>query len=358
MSRILHMMNGLEIGGRERVVLDLIKKARREGCDHRLLLFDSVFRNDRLDFPPGDIPICFEKRRPGFDWTLPGRVARHLERGACDALHAHNDTAVFYGALAVIHPRRAGAALIATFHTMPAAATRAGKALTNLATRWATHLTAVSPEMGRRLAAEGWVSRQPTIIWNGIDLEEFSLGGQTAKSLTIGHIGRFSRVKRQRDLLEAYRMLPAGNCPTELVFVGQGETLGEVQKAASGCEGVKVVPNSHEIARFLHEIDIFVICSEHEGAPRALLEAMACGRAIVATAVGGMPEMLTDADGTVCGRLVPPRRPDLLAQAIAELAGSVEVRRSLGAAARSRAMAFSAERQWSEYARLYASLAD
>ena len=291
------------------MVLDLIIKARREGCDHRLLLFDSVFRNDRLDFPPGDIPICFEKRRPGFDWTLPGRVARHLERGACDALHAHNDTAVFYGALAVIHPRKAGAALIATFHTMPAAATRAGKALTNLATRWATHLTAVSPEMVPQACAEGWVSRSRRSL-----VRDPSRGIQPWRpncEVTDDRPHRpFQPGKAPVRSAGSLSHAPRGGPPDGAGLRGTGRNPRRSAKSGIRLRRRRGRAKFARNCAFLHEIDIFVIYYRARRAPRVrLLEAMACGRAIVATAVGGIPEMLTDADGHVCGRPARPRRP-------------------------------------------------
>src|SRR6185437_13731810 len=95
-----------------------------------------------------------------------------------------------------------------------------------------------------------------------------------------------------------------------------------------------------------------------EGAPQALLEAMACARAIVATSVGGIPHML-DVDGPMpAARLVPPARPDLLAGAILELACDRELRTRLGRLALARARSFSFEREWAQYAALYAANAD
>jgi glycosyltransferase involved in cell wall biosynthesis len=97
---------------------------------------------------------------------------------------------------------------------------------------------------------------------------------------------------------------------------------------------------------------VFVLCSAHEGSPRALLEAMSCGKAIVATEVGGIPDMLNG-----CGLLVPSARPDLLAQAIEQFLVDSALRAHLGDLARQRAQAlFSMEREWTEYEKLYKSV--
>jgi glycosyltransferase involved in cell wall biosynthesis len=84
-------------------------------------------------------------------------------------------------------------------------------------------------------------------------------------------------------------------------------------------------------ARFLRELEIFVLCSRSEGLPHALLEAMAAGRAVVATAVGGNKELIADG---VNGLLVPPGDPPALAAAISRLARNPEFASRLAAAAR------------------------
>jgi hypothetical protein len=68
-------------------------------------LYDSTFRNDRIDYAVGAIPVYFEKRKPRLDWTFPARLARRLQAGDYDVLHAHNETAILYGALAILYPR-------------------------------------------------------------------------------------------------------------------------------------------------------------------------------------------------------------------------------------------------------------
>ena len=83
---------------------------------------------------------------------------------------------------------------------------------------------------------------------------------------------------------------------------------------------------------------------------------MACGLATVATDVGGVPAIVTDERGEQCSRLVPPRRPELLARALLELAGDPELRRVPGRRARERVARFSADREWSEYASLYEAI--
>ena len=365
MDRVLHMMNGLEVGGRERVVLQLLSQARRRLLDHRLVLFDTPFRDETLDFSPGDVPVYFQLRQPGLDLTLPIRIARLLRQTRAEVLHAHNDTAIFYGALAVLLAGVWRVALVGTFHTRPAGASWHGRMLTYLAGRIARQLTVVSRELGQMLTAQGWASKVTT-IWNGIDLDEFAPTGPAGgwrkalgippNSFLVGHIGRFHPVKRQLDLVKAAGLIRGSNVSISLVLVGQGDMLPAVRREALYSDWVSFIPRVLEVPSFLRELDVFVLCSEHEAAPRVLLEAMGCGCAIVASSVGGIPEIMTLPGGELCGKLVPVRRPDLLAEAIIELASSVPLRKELGARARRRVADFSADKEWAEYARLYQSV--
>jgi glycosyltransferase involved in cell wall biosynthesis len=108
-----------------------------------------------------------------------------------------------------------------------------------------------------------------------------------------------------------------------------------------------------EKEELLREAAIFVLPSTSEGLPMAVLEAMAWGRAIVATAVGGVPDVLAD---DVEGLVVPPGAPDALAGALSKLAADVELRERLGAAARERAHRLNAEEVTGRLEAIYAEL--
>lgn len=362
MDRLIHLLSGVEVGGLQRVVLRLAVEAQRRNLNHTLLLFDTSFRNADADFDPGPVPIEFISRCPGLDWRFPWRLAQWVRRQRVEIVHAHNDTAIFYAALArrLIHGHKP--ALVGTFHTRPTRYSFATRFLTRWAGTEAAGITAVSPEMCGLLVESGWISECCT-IWNGVDLEEFSPCGETREwrrrleipngNILVGHVGRFAPVKRQADLLAAVRLLGDQSIPITFVFVGDGPLLQSVRHEAAGLANVRFVPRVTDMAAFMRALDIFVICSEHEGAPMVLLEAMACGRAVVATAAGSMPEMLTTANGDSCGVIVPSKAPEKLGQAISCLSLSAATRRRFGSMARERARDFSFEAEWSAYAALY-----
>jgi glycosyltransferase involved in cell wall biosynthesis len=363
MGKLTHVLSGLEIGGKERIAVQLATRGRREGLDHRLLLFDAPYRGEEVDFDPGEVPVEHLRRGVGMDWLFALRLARYCRREGIAVLHAHNDTAVFYCALAKCLRLGRGPRVVGTFHARPGHDTEAARRLTRWASGRVDAVTAVSPDLAAYLQEAGWVHRCQT-LWNGVDREEFSPegpdGGWRAQlgvpreAFLIAHIGRFHKVKRQRDLVDAARIVAAARDDVRVVFVGQGPTTDEVrERAADLAETVRFAPRVVDVAAFLREIDLFVICSEQECAPRVVLEAMACARPILATDVGGIREMMTDLNGEVCGRLVPPARPEELASAILEMVDDKDARSRWGRLALSRVADFSHDREWDEYASLY-----
>jgi glycosyltransferase involved in cell wall biosynthesis len=102
----------------------------------------------------------------------------------------------------------------------------------------------------------------------------------------------------------------------------------------------------------LAALDVFVLCSDHEAAPRALLEALAAGCAAVVTEVGGMPHVVGAGTSEPPALLVPPRSPESLADALHELEDP-RLRAAYAARARTRAEAFSSGTVWEAYAALW-----
>lgn len=361
MKRVLHLLSGLAIGGKERVVLDLAARARRRGHDHQLVLFDTGFRRKELDLDPGDVPVHVVRRAPGLDWRLPGRVAELCAALGADVLHAHNDTALAYAGLATLLLRASAPALVGTFHSYPGHDTRGARALTRWAAGRAACVTAVSREVGERLVARGWIELYRT-LGNGVDVDVYGptgpnggwrgLLGVPDDGLLVGHVGRFVPIKRQLDLLEAAVRLEGSPSRPSFLFVGRGPTLAEFRARARGRAHVHHVAHVPDVAALLRELDVFVQCSEHEASPRVLLEAMACARPCVASAVGGIPELARTA-GEPCLDLVPPARPDLLAAAIERLGLDPLRRRRLAQRARRKAEDLDAEEGWNGYRRIY-----
>jgi glycosyltransferase involved in cell wall biosynthesis len=134
----------------------------------------------------------------------------------------------------------------------------------------------------------------------------------------ILYVGRLDVNKGLREMMAAVSRLASGHPRLQLVVVGEGLFEKELRELAgqAGLSGRVRLPgacSSSEVAQWMTASDVFCLPSYSEGCPNVLVEALACGRPVVATAVGGIPELVT----ANCGILVPPRDADQLADALA-----------------------------------------
>lgn len=182
-------------------------------------------------------------------------------------------------------------------------------------------------------------------IYNGVDHQRFfplARAGEQ-RPLMIGYLASLARRKRVDRLIRAYALLRRRTCDVRLVIGGTGPLLAELRQLVRelGLEGDVefrgFVPDE-ALNAFYNELDIFAFPSDYEGFGLPLLEAMACGVPVVATALSSHPEIVADA-----GILVQAD-PESLAQGLEQLAGDAEFRRRLSARGIQRAQSFSWER--------------
>lgn len=359
---VTHLLSGLQIGGLERAALRLARAGLERGQAHDMLLYDRPFRSAALDFDPTPVPVHFFPRGGGLDAAFAWRLSRWLRASGAEVVHAHNQTALFYAVAAAWLLGRRRPRVVATFHSWPAQGSNRARRLNRLVAP-AASVAAVSHELAERLTAEGWL-RRCAVVRNGAELHAPSATARMAwrkrigvaeDAVLVGHVGRMDPVKRHQDLLRAAEMLHGSRPGLVFLLVGEGALRAEIAQHAARLGNMRIIPQVTDIPELLQALDLFVLCSEHEGTPLALLEAMAAGLPAVATRVGGIPAML-GRDGEA-GLLVPPRDPAALAGAIGRLAEDAALRAALGDAARRRAAGHSFEAEWSAYASLYAGMA-
>lgn len=206
--------------------------------------------------------------------------------------------------------------------------------------------------------------RRIKIIWNGLDTENVrsDLSALEAKRRlnipdhcpVLGYAGRLVPIKRL-DLFLAAAKEMAGRTPdARFVVVGDGGERPRLEERAQalGLEHrVLFLGHRDDIYDVLRALDVFVLCSDHEGLPMVLLEALHMGVAVVARQVGGIPEVIEDG---VSGSLVPSADPLALADACVRLLEDNNLRRRLVQGGQSRvAERFSAERTAADVADLY-----
>jgi glycosyltransferase involved in cell wall biosynthesis len=187
-------------------------------------------------------------------------------------------------------------------------------------------LVTVSDDLRRKAVQMGAPPEKTRAIVNGCDLSVFHVRDRAdaRRKLNIDsgaeavvYIGRMDVKKGLRELVEAAASLrpQRPNLQVYLVGVGPDRPLIEAAIQAHGASGyIHALPGCapDEVAIWMAAADLVTLPSYMEGCPNVVLEALACGRPVVATRVGGIPEIMSDA----CGRLVPPRDPAALAEAL------------------------------------------
>jgi glycosyltransferase involved in cell wall biosynthesis len=228
-------------------------------------------------------------------------------------------------------------------------------------TRWLNAATsrlddatiAVSGEV--RDSLRGPAARRAVVLTHGIPLDEVRRVrserdavrhelGVGEDEVLVGTVANYVEKKDYPNLLEAARLVADRCANARFCAVGQGPLAEDVQALREKLElsDVVLLPGYRpDAVRVMAASDVFVLASRFEGLPVALMEALGLGLPVVATAVGGVPEAIEDG---VQGRLVPPGRPDLLADALEELVADPDRRAAMAAAAVARADDFDAAR--------------
>lgn len=230
-------------------------------------------------------------------------------------------------------------------------------------------LLAVSPTVRAELLELGiGTPEQLAVVPLGLELERFrrcserkgelrrELGITSATPL-VGIVARLVPIKAHDTFLRAAAIAARGSASARFVVVGDGECRADLEKLTKEL-GISDVVHflgwRADLDRIYADLDVVALTSENEGSPVSLIEAMTAQCAIVATRVGGVPDLIED---RVTGLLVPPGNPEAFARALEELLADPLLQRSLGAAARLQAYpAFSASRLINDIDRLYCSL--
>jgi glycogen(starch) synthase len=254
------------------------------------------------------------KRRPWLAALVPIMLAsfEHAARDAAraaDVVHAHWLPAGWVAA-------RTGRPFVVTLHGTDVALAARLPAFARAVLRRAAIVIAVSTWVAD--AARDLGARDVRVIPNGVDVPAES--AREAEPATILYAGRLSKEKGVLELVAATRGLP-------LVIVGDGPLRARIP-AARG-----FVPHA-ELERLYAEAAVVACPSRREGFGVACLEAMAFGKPVVASAVGGLLDLVVHEE---TGLLVPPRDPSALRAAMTRLLADAELRRRLGSAARARA---------------------
>jgi len=210
-----------------------------------------------------------------------------------------------------------------------------------------THTLCASEAVLREIESLGWVDKESLrVIYSGVDVEEFQPEGSRNlrmelkigdDEVLIGTLSRLSSIKGLEYLLKAVPLIRGQSKTTRFALVGTGRIEEELKSLAKnmGIADVTAFPGFRPAADALRSFDIVVLPSvSTEGFPNSVIEAMSCGRAVVASRLAGIPEAVIDGE---TGLVVPPRDETALGEAILRLVTDFSLRRRMGESARERA---------------------
>lgn len=351
--RVLALIDTFRIGGPGKQLIAFCKAAPACGLTVRLAAFlrrplktSPFIESCRAE---GLAVRIFEERFP-FDPRLPSLLRSDLVENRIDLLQTHSYKANVIGALLSSRMRREGIRWVAYLHGMTDEnlKVRLYYALELWAVRYADGIVPVSEAIGRVVAARlGRSGARLEVISNAL-LPEAAPDPRTRErarrdlgasddAIVIGVVGRLSREKGQGILIEALARLNNQNVLALLVGEGPDEPDLKRRVGELGLNGrVRFMGYRNDMTVIYSGMDLAVIPSLSEGIPNVALEAMGRAIPLVASAVGGLPEMVVDHKS---GLLVPPGDADALARAIRFLADHPEERRRIGEAGRAAAEA-------------------
>jgi glycosyltransferase involved in cell wall biosynthesis len=346
--RVAMIIDSLSIGGAQQLVTRFVSAVPRQEVESTVISLQGDLADSNRDFiRSAGARVQFFPARSLLDVGRLLRLIRFLRAEKFDLIHTHLSYANILGCLAGFF---AGTPVIATLHSTSHDPGQKRRLITQLEDR-------ILQSFARRIMAVGYIvaeiyrprlgSRTIDIIPNGVpapvdlspgargDLRREVAGHETR--VIIISVGRLVLAKGYEDMIDAFAVVHRQDPTAFLVIVGAGDLSEKIKSKISELQlegAVNCLGARTDVPKLLAASDIYASSSHWEGLPIAILEAMMAGLPIVATAVGDIPNVVTQETGM----LVQPHEPACLAEALGELVRAPAKAREMGAAARTRAM--------------------
>jgi glycosyltransferase involved in cell wall biosynthesis len=329
--RVLVVTGNAIVGGMETAVLRLVERLPPSTFSITALCpFESEFTAQLREL---GIPVHVAAIRDRLRWHAIQFAVELVRELDIEVIHAHMPPAHAVAGLAGSATRTP---VLATIHSMHLS--MQDLEIHRLA---GTHLCVVSEAARAHALGVGAVASRLSVIRNGVDSEQFVPAAtlpRDAEPLRVGYVGRLSPEKNPALFLNAAALVRASVPSARFSVIGDGPMRRDLEVLARTLRIADAVTFKGECAGMpaqYRALDLLVSTSWHEGTPLAVLEAMASGLPIVATDVGGVPELVVA--GT-SGLLAPPGDEFSVAQCIVALLRDKDLRQRLGTAARARAI--------------------
>ena len=301
---VIHVVRSLDVGGLERNVINQVREGQKLGQIVTVVCLERPGELAPRAEALGARVLCVHKR-PGVHLTAVRTFKTIFRELKPDVVHTHEIGSLFYGGPAaravdvplVVHTEHGAAGYKDRFRL---------RFLGRLAGRYAERFFCLTQELADSIITHRIVPRtKVSLISNGIDVASFQEPYDTRairKSLgipldapLIGTVGRLAEIKRQDLLIRAFARIRQQVPDSHLLLVGDGPLLRVLHDLALDLgisDSVHFAGYHPDSAPFLQTMDVFALTSRSEGMPQALLEALVVGLPVIATRVGGIPEII------------------------------------------------------------------
>ena len=326
-------------GGAETVAANLLRTADPEEFEARAISLRGPFGWEGLEetLSQDGIPVWYMGKKRGFDSSVVARIARTLEHFRPHVVHTH--TYALRYALPYMLWRRVPA-MVHTVHNLAEKEVEwYGRWVHRLAFRRGVLPVAIAREVADSIRRVYGIDEFP-LIPNGIPVDTFrspsiererwrNIEGFVPTDILFVCVAWLRPQKNPVLLLESFRRGPASDPRAHLLLVGTGALRSELERqiGASGLqERVHLLGTRADVPEILNAADVFVLGSDYEGNPLSVMEAMAAGKPMICTAVGGVPELVEAG----CGLLVPSRNAQALSNAMSHMLENPGARKTMG----------------------------
>ena len=342
--RVVHVVLSLDVGGLERNVINQVREGQALGQEVSVVCVTQPGTLASQVESLGGRLFCLDKR-PGITLDTISRIRNLFRAMKPDIVHTHQIGTLFYAGPAVASLGRVRTRVVHTEHGRePYNRSARRRWLGRLAGLFVERFFCLTHDMAAEIIHHRIVPRSKVrVIDNGIDIDRFRERGDPAAlrrslgipadSPVIGSVGRLVDVKRHDVLIRAFADLRRAVPDAYLVVVGGGPLENELLALAHRLDVdtcVHLVGHQPEAWKFLYIMNCFALTSRSEGMPQAVLEAAIAGLPIVATRVGGLPELIDDGH---TGILIEPNDPEVLTRALLTVLRDPEAAREMGLAA-------------------------
>lgn len=344
--RVLHIIDSAGLYGAEMVLLNLVEEQIKQGLNTEIASIGSKGTDEKPIESAAiqkNLPVRAFRMAPGPNPIGMMRVLRYARQTNVDILHSHG----YKGnvAFGLIPRAMRQTPMVSTVHGYTShrgfSKNRIYELMDLFSLRFIDHVVLVNRGMLASPRLKALRRSRLSVIDNGIALNSTinTMGGEPSLDANIvkfckdgvllGSIGRLSREKGYDLLLKACAKLRQGGVDAKVIIIGEGyarKELDELIKFLDLHEAVFLPGYRQNAARYMSLFDVYVISSHTEGLPMTLLEAMSAGTPIIATTVGGIPNVL---DQGRCGVLVPPDNADAIAEAVQHINRNPDIARRM-----------------------------